>query len=282
MPGGRLAPFLARRGVQARRTVEAAVTHTFFNFDDPMVGGLAPAQVALRRALALALDSAAEARLLLHGQALPAQSMLPPGCYGYDPTLKTEMSDASVPRANALLDIFGFAPGRDGLRRRPDGTPLVLRLASTPDQRSRQRNELWGKRMAAVGIDMRFEVAPFGDLIKRSLAGQLMMWGFTWVAGAPEGDFFLGLAYGPNRDQSNDARFQLPAFDRLYQRQHTLPDGPERLATMREATRLMLAYLPYIAHYHPISTDLTQPRVRGYLRHPFARDTWRYTEVLPA
>ena len=48
---------------------------------------------------------------------------------------------------------------------------------------------------------------------------------------------------------------------------------------MREAERLMLAYMPYIARHFPVVTDLVQPRVRGYLRHPFVNDTWRYTDI---
>ncbi|HRI16916.1 MAG TPA: ABC transporter substrate-binding protein [Burkholderiaceae bacterium] len=281
MPGGELAPYLARRGVGARRELDAAVTQTFFNFADPMVGGYTPECVALRRAIALAIDNEAEIRLVLHDQAIRAQSLIPPHCYGHDPALKSELSEASLARANALLDLYGYGrPGPTAPRTRPDGSPLVLRLAATPDQRSRRRNELWNKRLAAVGLRVEFETAPFGELIKRSVAGQLMMWGFSWTAGAPDGDFFLGMAYGPNANQSNDARFSLPAYDRLYERQRVLPDGAERLALMRQAERLMLAYMPYVARHFPIVTDLVQPRVRGYIQHPFVNDTWRYTEVL--
>ncbi len=281
MPNGRLAPFLARRGVQARRTLSASVAHLYFNLDDPVVGGYTPEKVALRRAVALALDNAAEVRLLQHGQGVPAQTLIPPHCTGYDPGLKTEMSDANLARAHALLDLYGYrVPPGGTRRRRPDGAPLVLRVAATQDQRARQTSELWAKQLAAAGIATAFEIASFGDLIKRSLAGQLMMWGFIWSAGAPDGDFFLGMGYGPNAGQSNDARFRLVAFDRLYERQHVLPDGPERLAVMRAATKLLLAYVPYIPRYHAITTDLTQPRVRGYWRHPFTNDWWRCTEVI--
>ena len=281
MPGGALAPFLARRGVRARRELDASVTQTFFNFADATVGGYTPERVALRRAIALAIDNEAEIRLVLHGQAIAAQSLIPPHCYGHDPALKSELSEASLARANALLDLYGYAragPARP--RRQPDGTALELRVASPPDQRSRRRNELWQRRLSAIGLAVRFETAPFGELIKRSVAGQLMIWGFTWTAGAPDGDFFLGMAYGPNANQSNDARFALPAYDRLYERQRVLPDGPERKALMREAERLMLAYMPYVARHFPIVTDLSQPRVRGYLQHPFVNDTWRYTEIV--
>ena len=149
------------------------------------------------------------------------------------------------------------------------------------DQRARQLNELWDKRMNAVGLRMRFEAAPFGELIKRALAGQLQMWGYSWSNG-PDGDFFLGLAYGPNADQSNDARFKLPAFDRLYEKQTVMPNGPERLAVMREAQKLMLAYVPYIAHVHPIDTDLSHAPVRHLIRHPFKATWWHFTDLAAA
>ena len=278
MPGGKLAPYLAKRGVHARRTVSANVKHTFFNFDDAQVGGYTPVKVALRRAIALACDSAADIRLLYNGLALPAQSMIAPNNVGYDPTLKTEASDASPARANALLDLYGYARGSDGWRRNPDGRALQLRLASADDQRARQENELWQKRMTAIGLHMVFETAPFGELIKRSLAGQLQMWGFTWSNG-PDGEFFLSLAYGPNADQNNDARFKLPAFDAIYERQAVMADGPVRRALMREATKLMLAYMPYIPQVHPIDVDLSHANVRHLIRHPFKSTWWHFTDI---
>jgi ABC-type transport system substrate-binding protein len=280
MPGGRLAPYLAKRGVHARQTLGASVTHTFFNFDDPQVGGYTPVKVALRRAIALGYDNAADIRLFHNGQAVPAQSMIAPHNVGYDPALKTEMSQASPARANALLDLYGYARGSDGWRRHPDGKALQLRRASSQDQRSRQLNELWQKRMTAIGLHIVFEVAPFGELIKRSLAGQLQMWGFNWSEG-PDGEFYLGLAYGPNADQSNDARFKLPAFDALFERQRLMADGPERLAVMREATKLMLAYMPYLAHVHPIDVDLSHAPVRHLIRHPFKSSWWHFTDIAP-
>ena len=278
MPGGRLAPYLVKRGVHARRTVSANIKHTFFNFDDSQVGGYTPEKVALRRAIALACDSAADIRLVYNGLALPAQSMIPPNNIGYDPLLKTEVSDASPARANALLDVYGYARDGDGWRRHPGGKPLQLRLASADDQRARQEDELWQKRMTAIGLRMRFETAPFGELIKRSLAGQLQMWGFTWSNG-PDGEFFLSLAYGPNADQNNDARFKLPAYDAIYARQAVMADGPERRALMREATKLMLAYMPYIPQVHPIDVDLSHAPVRYLIRHPFKTTWWHFTDL---
>ena len=139
--------------------------------------------------------------------------------------------------------------------------------------------ELWLKQMKAIGLRIRFEPGMFGELAKNSLAGKLQMWSFAWSAAQPDGDFFLALAYGPNAGQSNDSRFSLPAYDRLYERQRALPDGPERLALMREAQRLLIAYAPLLPHSHALRVDLTQAGVVGYRRLPFTRDWWRYTAL---
>jgi hypothetical protein len=58
-----------------------------------------------------------------------------------------------------------------------------------------------------------------------------MMWGVGWIAGAPDADYLPGAAYGPNKGQANHARFDLPAFNTLYERSH-LPNGPERQRVM--------------------------------------------------
>ena len=278
MPGGQVAPFLQRQGIRAERQLNG-IAHTFINCDDPVIGGYTPERVALRRAVMLAFDSAEELRLVLHGQGEAAQSMMPPGCYGYDAALRSEMTSPSPARAKALLELYGYVDrDGDGWREQPDGRPLLLRMAFRADQRSRASSELWLKRLRAVGLRVQFEFAPFGELIRRSLAGQIMMWGFIWNTGN-DGDFILGLAYGPNADQSNDARFKLPAYDRLYERQRVLPDGPERMALMQQANRLLLAYVPYIAHYHPVTVELFRPRVNGPFRHPYNSDWYRWVQV---
>jgi len=283
MPGGQLAPFLARQQVQAERSLSPSLSHTFFNFDDPLVGGptaYGPEKVALRRAIALAYDNLEQVRSVIRDQGVPAQSTIPPHCYGYDPQFKSELTSPSHARARALLDLYGYADRNgDGWRELPDGQPLVLRMAFPPDRRARALSELWFKHLKAVGLRVQFEFASFGDLIKRSLSGQIMMWGFIWGASNPDGDFFLGLTYGPNAGQSSDSRFKLPAFDRLYERQRVLPDGPERLALMRQAQRLQLAYMPVIPHYHTIDTELMQPGVRGPVRHPFNYDWYRWADI---
>ena len=280
VPNDRLAPHLARKGVRLQRAMQADMSMTYFNMDDALVGGNAPDKVALRRAVALAYDGAQANLLLRHGQAILAQSTLTPFTSGYSEAYRSEMSKHSRAEAMALLDVFGYVDSNgDGWRELPGGAPLVLRRASLPDQRSRRQNEVWRKYLAAVGVRMEFDIATWPDLLKKARAGTLMMWSFSWVAGSPDGGFFLGIGYGPNASESNDAHFSLPEFDRLFERQNVLPDGPQRDELMRQAKNLLVAYMPYKVHAHNIVSDLQQPWVRGHWRHPFMRDIWRYVGV---
>jgi ABC-type transport system substrate-binding protein len=280
IPNNELAPHLVRRGVQMVRYPRADVSVSYFAMEHPVVGGYEPHKVALRRAISLAVDIDREIRVLRRGQAVPAQGPIAPGTWGYEPDFKTEMSDYNVARAKALLDMHGYVDrDGDGWRDQPDGSPLVLEYSTQPDQLSRQGSELWKKNMDAIRVRMVFKTAKWPEQLRASRAGQLMMWGVGWSAGAPDGDTFLALGYGPNKGQANHSRFDLPAFNALYEKQRGLPDGPERQAAMTAAAKLMVAYMPYKIHVHRVWTDLAHAWVVGYDRNVFVREFWKYVDI---
>ena len=280
IPNNRLAPNLAKKGITMVRYPRADVSVSYFAMEHPVVGGYEPHKVALRRAISLAVDLDREIRLVRRGQAIPGQGVIGPETFGYDPAFKSEMSDFSRARAKALLDMHGYVDkDGDGWRDQPNGAPLVLDYATSPDQQSRQLNEQWKKNMDAIGIQITFKTAKWPENLKASRAGKLMMWGVGWSAGAPDGDTFLALGYGPNKGGANHARFNLPAFNALYEQQRQMPDGPERLAVMEQAKKLMVAYMPYKVHAHRIFTDLAQPWVVGYQRNIFVREFYKYVDI---
>ncbi|MBK1689885.1 ABC transporter substrate-binding protein [Rubrivivax gelatinosus] len=281
-PNNELAPNLAKRGVLMLRYAKADVAYTYFAMENPVVGGYTPEKVALRRAIALAVDVEREIRLVRGGQAIPAQSMIGPEVQGYDPALKSESGDYDPARARALLDMYGYVDrDGDGWREQPDGSPLELEYSTQPDQVSRKLNELWKKNMDAVGLRIVFKAAKWPEQLKASRAGKLMLWGVAWSAELPDGDTFLALGYGPNKGQSNHPRFDLPAYNALYEKQARLPDGPERREAMDAAKKLLVAYAPYKPTVHRIWTDLAHPWVLGYSRNIFVREFWKYVDLDP-
>ena len=280
LPNNKLAPHLVKKGIHLERYSRADVALSYFGMEHPVVGGYEPHKVALRRAISLGVDVEREIRLVRRGQAVPAQGPVAPQTWGYDPAFKTEMSEFNRARAKALLDLHGYTDKNgDGWRDLPDGQPLLLEYSTSPDQQSRQLNEQSKKNLDAIHIRIEFKVAKWPENLKASRAGKLMMWGVGWTAGAPDGDTFLALGYGPNKGGANHARFNLPAFNKLYEKQRELPDGPERMALMQSAQKHMVAYMPYKVHVHRIFNDLAQPWVKGYSRNIFVRDFWKYVDV---
>ncbi|MEO5732987.1 MAG: ABC transporter substrate-binding protein [Rubrivivax sp.] len=279
-PNNKLAPNLSKRGIRMVRYVRAAVAVSYFGMENAVVGGYTPEKVALRRAIAMGVDVDREIRIVRRGQAIPAQGPISPEVFGYDKNFKSEMSDYDVGRAKALLDVYGYVDKNgDGWRDLPDGKPLLIEYTTQPDQVSRQLSELWQKNLKAIGIKVEFKTAKWPENLKSSRAGKLMMWGVGWLTSLPDGDTFLALGYGPNKGAANHARFDLPAFNALYEQQRVLPDGPERLKVMQDAAKLMVAYMPYKVHVHTISTDLAQPWVKGYTRNLAVRDFWKYVDI---
>ena len=283
MPGGHLAPNLAKRGIQPFQVLRPDVTLTIFNMEDPVIGGYTPEKVALRRAIGLALDTRREIALVRRGQAVPAQSIIVPSTTGYDPAFKSENSDYDPARAKALLDMYGYVDrDGDGWRERPDGSPLVLVRNTQSDAQYRQLDDLWQKNLSAVGLKLELKVAQWPENLKSARAGRFMMWPVGSSASQPDGQSALQRLYGPATGGQNLARFRLPEFDRLYERMQGLPDGPERAALFRQAQRILLAYLPYKQHVHRIVTDMAQPWVIGYRRPLFWLDWWQYADIDPS
>ena len=279
IPNNKVAPNLAKKGIYAVRYPRSDLVLSYFSMEDPVVGGYTPDKVALRRAIALAVDAETEIRQVRRGQAIVAHQLIGPGSSGFDPALRSEMGEFDRARALALLDMYGYVDrDGDGWRERPDGSPLVIEYATQPDNLNRQLNQQWKKNMDAIGVRFVFRIAQWPEQLKAARAGKLMMWGLGNTAG-PDGGDFLRLGYGPSKGQSNLARFDLPEYNRLFERIKSMPDGAEREALMWRAEQLMIAYMPYKIHVHLIFTDLAQPWVVGFHRNVFLRDFWKYVDI---
>ncbi|MCW5609659.1 MAG: bicyclomycin resistance protein [Rubrivivax sp.] len=280
MPGGVIAPNLAKAGVRGERVLQPDIAMTVYNMDDPVVGGYAPEKVALRRALNLAVDIDREIRTARRGLAVPAQSPVLPHMSGYDPAFKSENSDYSPARAKALLDLYGYVDrDGDGWRELPDGRPLVLAMATQPDQVSRQLDELWKRNLDAIGVRLEFRPAKWPENLRAARAGRFQMWGVGSSATSGDGQDMLRRYHGAQAGQQNLSRFARPEFDALFDRLTALPDGPERNALFDRAKRVAVAWAPYKLHVHRHAVDLVQAGVVGYRRPPFWNDWWHMVDV---
>ena len=269
-----------RRGVRRTRVLETAFTYTYFNMDDPVVGGYTPERIALRRAIAMAYDVGSEIRVLRQGEAIPATQMVPPGLLGHDPK-QNRRSEYNPAAARALLDKFGYKrtdPG--GYRSMPDGSPLVLRIGSPPSSEDREFDELWKRSMDAVGVRIEFIKQKWPDLLKMSQAGQLQMFRLARYTQLRDGSGLLEILYSKNiATGMNDSHFKLPEFDRLFEQARALPDSPERNALYARMSEITAAYMPLMIGTYRYRTVLSQPWVLGLRPDPFFREPWKYLDI---
>jgi len=280
---GKLAPHLAKRGMTGVFTVAPDMSLTCFNMDDPVVGGMAPDKVALRRALSLSYDVRKEIRIARRGQAVPAQAPVVPHTTGFDAAFKSEMSDYDPARAKALLDMYGYVDkDGDGWRDLPDGSPLVITRNTEANSLSRSVDELWDKALRAIGIRLQVRIQQWPENLKAAQAGRFQMWPVGSTAAQPDGQGSLQRYYGPGSGTQNLPRFKDARFDALYDRMQAMPDGPEREALFREAKRIAVTYLPYKVHVHRMITDIQQPWMSGYRRPLFWQDFWQFVDIDPA
>jgi oligopeptide transport system substrate-binding protein len=278
LDGSKLRPELAKKGVKLSRIVDPELSYHYWNMQDPVIGGLEKERIALRRAMAMAYNTAEEIKVIRNGQAIEVNYPIPPGVVGHDPNYKGGIK-YDPQAANALLDRFGYKKGADGWRTQPDGKPLVIRYASRPDSLGRQQDEMWKKALDSIAVRMEVQKDKFPELLKLERQCKLMMRTASWIADYPDGDNFMQLLYGKNIGQNNNACAKIPEYDKLYEQTLRMPAGPERDRLYHEMTRLIEAYTPWRLNIARYRNMLIQPRVLGFRKHPILHSEWQYIDV---
>ncbi len=279
-PNNKVAANLARRGIGMEQLPALDLTYNFFNMTDPIVGGYEPEKVALRRAISLSYKTKDEINIIRKGQAVAAEAPWSPGVAGYDPNFHTTAGEYDVPKAKALLDMFGYMDrDGDGFRERPDGSALVINFSSTPTARDAQFDELWKRSLDDIGVRLNVIKGKWPDILKAARAGKVQFWQLGGSASMPDAVTWLTSLYGPNVD-GNLGKFALPAYDRLYEAARRLPDSPERTKLYQEMARLVIAYAPWKINTNRIRTDMWYPSVIGYRRSPMLTyNFWKYIDI---
>ncbi len=287
MPGGRLAPNLAKAGIRATPDEIAYTTYTTFNTQETIdgrpnpIGGFSPERVALRRAIGMGFRIDEMIAILDKGQSVRAHTPLPPAVSGHNPAMLSPTLEYSPAKAKALLDLYGYVDrDGDGYREAPDGSPFSFDHASYPTLRERQRNELWKKSMDAIGLRVTFDtVEKLPELRKQAQAGRLQSFSYGWIADYPDGENFLQLLWKGTIGQVNYANFDHPEYNALYERLKAMDDSPERNAIIDRMVKLIWVYSPWLVETYKAETILVHPWLLNYKKHPFGHEPWKFLEV---
>ena len=261
---GRLIPRLARAGFKLVRAASPVLYWFSFNMRDPQIGGTAQVNIALRRAIAMAIDDDEYIRVLENGTATAAKYWIPPGIGGHDPAYRNPIRyDPAT--ANALLDRFGYRKGRDGYRHRPDGGELTLTFMVGTSSRDRQWSEFLKRGFDRIGVRLDFEPLAFSERVN-TCRFQLARGG--WVFDWPDGANLMLAFYGQSNGAVNQACIEDHEFDTLYERLITAPLGDERAPLYRRMIERLDVLTPVRLLPARDEMFLTAPTIRGLLIHP--------------
>ena len=250
---GALTADMAALGLQLEKSVIAGVYYVGFNMDDPVIGAAAGDRGrALRQAMSLAVDTEEMLRLFTNGRGISAQSPLPPGIFGYDPSYVNPWRQPDLARAAQRLADAGYPNGIDPTT----GKPLRITFdVNNTTARALLQFQFLVESWKRIGLDVVVSATDynqFQDKVRRGTY-QLFYWG--WVADYPDPENFLFLLYGPmGRRQSggpNTANFADPHYDELFVRVRAMEDGPERLQVIDEMRAITERERPWIELFHP-------------------------------
>jgi oligopeptide transport system substrate-binding protein len=278
MPGGKLAPDLLARGVRLQRILDPEYTYLYFQWNDPIWGGSEPHKIALRRAVAMAINRDEEIEVIRKGQAIRAEYLVPKGVVGHKDDFVSNITYNPV-LANALLDKFGYKKGADGFRNTPDGKPFAFKITRSASAVEREFDELYKKNMDVIGIRFDTETEKFADSLKREKRCQIQTRGAAWIADYPDGDNFMQLLYGKNIGESNNGCYKSAAFDKLYEQSTLLPAGAERDKIYLEMQKQFEADTPWVMGVTRYRNQAIHPWVLGYKKHPVLLAEWMYMDI---
>jgi peptide/nickel transport system substrate-binding protein len=247
--------------------VSGSLRDVFFNMVDPdqcptddggeCTGHPALLDIAVRRALATAVDKQQIIDVAQLGLATPGLSMVPAGLGDF---FASDVQDYAydADAANALLDDAGYADSDgDGIRECKAGQDcptgdLTFRFNYPTDIDSAPREaELLQDMWEAIGV--RIEIQGLDPDTLTSVCCptfdyDIMLWGW---GSDPDPSFLLSvLTCAEIPSGTSESGYCNPDYDELYARQGVETDPAQRVAIVHEMQQILIDDVPYIIPYY--------------------------------
>jgi len=282
------------RGYRLESEAELAIYYFAFNMLDDVVGGYTESRRALRYALSIAINTEERIQIFYNGLGVPAQSILPPGLFGYDgspagvnPHVQTWDAKAKTQKrrnldeAKRLLAEAGWPGGRDR-----NGRQLAVRFANAWTTTEQVAAIRWlTAKFDALGVRLVSETTDYNRFQEKVHQGNFQMLAWGWMADYPDPENFLFLLYGPNGQTrhagENHSNYDSPEFNRVFEQLETMENSPERLALIRRAVAISQRDAPLVWGFHPMSLGLYHAWLRNTKPHSVLNGPVTYYRLDP-
>ncbi len=272
---GAVTPEMAEKGISPTDVPGADIRYHIFNMKDPVVGGYTPQKRKLRQALALAADATEYIDVFSMGKGIPAQSLIPPGIFGYDPSYRNPYRvPDSLAKAKQLLAEAGYPEGQDAA----SGERLTIYYDSPADDAGERQIVLQlVKQLERLGVKVQtrfWRQIVWQDKVDK---GQFQLVTYGWSADYPDAENFTFLLYGPNRRPGpNASNYDNPEYNRLFEQMRAMDDSPERLKLIHRLRDIAAEDCPLILREHTVVTSLSYAWHTNVKPHAVANDFLKY------
>jgi oligopeptide transport system substrate-binding protein len=274
---GEISPDMRRKGVRLTRQPHIELSYFAFNMTDPTFGGYSEKQKKLRQAISLAIDSQEIIDLESLGLGKPADSVIPPGIFGYDKNYKNPYRQFNIEKAKQLLAEAGYPNGVDP----KTGERLTLNYDNyAQSAATRQFVTLVQRQIEKIGIHVESRstlLAFFQDKLDK---GQFQFFYYGWIADYPDPENFVFMFYGPNkRPGPNAPAYANPQYDSLFEQMRAMPDNAERIKIIDQMRGIVVEDCPWIYTAYPETFGLTHSWFHNYKPSPVANDMTKYYRI---
>ncbi len=227
-------------------------------FDNPLV----------RRAFNLAIDRDRLVTALAGGNALPANSILPPGMPGYQNRPAPYPYDPEA--ARALLVEAGYLPGT-----MPELTYYTAGYGNVGPQVTALIS-MWQENLGVTIRPVSIDPFTYNDTLYSGDIGHLFDSG--WCADYPDPENFLDTLFHSTAPQ-NLGHFHDPDIDALLEAARVEPDITHRLELYAAAETALLEAAPGVFLTHPLYAALVKPYIQNYTLTPIGVPYWHLLQI---
>lgn len=244
-----LVQWLLERGdvrVQQRHGTNFA--YLGFNMDDPVVG-----ELAVRKAIAHAIDREAIIAFVMGGAARPASAILTPDHWAGNPELESPTFDPA--RAIALLGEAGYGPEKPArIVYKTSSDPFRVRLATIIQE-----------QLGRAGIEVDLRSYDWGTFYADIKAGRFQMYSLAWV-GIKTPDIFKYALHSASVPPAgaNRGRYLSQVADRLMDGAENAASLSEQIDYYRKLQAYLLEMLPYVPLWYEDYVFAARDDIVGY------------------